>query len=108
MQCINWNKLTEKGSVEVVEQEEKRKAVEALLADCSEEHLWACIVAFQGEPLRTMSGLPYSIHTKEGKTWRHDKGTLGGPAGEQQVHHLELSPDGVPECAEDEGKPFGR
>ena len=67
MHCINWNKLTEKGSVEVVEQEEKRKAVEALLADCSEEHLWACIVAFQGEPLRTMSGLPYSYTLKEGK-----------------------------------------
>ena len=67
MQCMNWNKLTEKGSVEVVEQEEKRKAVEALLADCSEEHLWACIVAFQGEPLRTMSGLPYFYTLKEGK-----------------------------------------
>ena len=50
-----------------MEQEEKRKAVEALLADCSEEHLWACIVAFQGEPLRTMSGLPYSYTLKEGK-----------------------------------------
>lgn len=30
-----------------MEQDEKQKAVEALLADFSEEHLWACIVAFQ-------------------------------------------------------------
>jgi len=48
------------------------------------------------------------LHTERRKTWRPDKGTLGRPAGEQQVHHLELSPDGVPECAEDEGKSFGR
>ncbi len=91
-----------------MEQDEKQTAVAELLEDFSEEHLWACIVAFQGEPLRTMSGLPYSYTLKGRKTWRPYKGTLGGPAGEQQVHHLELSPDGVPECAEDEGKPFGR
>lgn len=50
-----------------MEQDEKQKAVEALLADFSEEHLWACIVAFQGELLQTMSGLPYSYTLKKGK-----------------------------------------
>ena len=50
-----------------MEQDEKQKAVKALLADFSEEHLWACIVAFQGELLQTMSGLPYSYTLKEGK-----------------------------------------
>ena len=45
----------------------KEQAVAALLSDFSEEHLWACIVAFQGEPLQTMSGLPYSYKLKEGK-----------------------------------------
>ena len=88
-----------------MEQDEKQTAVAELLEDFLEEQLWACIVAFQGEPLRTMSGLPYSYTLQEGK---HGGLTKGGPAGEQQVHHLELSPDGVPECAEDEGKPFGR
>ncbi len=48
-------------------QDEKQKAVADLLTDFSEEHLWSCIVAFQGEPLRTMSGLPYSYTLKEGK-----------------------------------------
>ena len=50
-----------------MEQDEKQTAVAELLEDFSEEHLWACIVAFQGEPLRTMSGLPYSYTLKEGK-----------------------------------------
>ena len=48
-------------------QDEKQKAVADLLTDLSEEHLWACIVTFQGEPLQTMSGLPYSYTLKEGK-----------------------------------------
>lgn len=50
-----------------MEQNEKQKAVAELLKDFSEEHLWACIIVFQGEPLRTMSGLPYSYTLKEGK-----------------------------------------
>ena len=50
-----------------MEQDEKRTAVAELLEGFSEEHLWACIVAFQREPLRTMSGLPYSYTLKEGK-----------------------------------------
>lgn len=91
-----------------MEQDEKQTAVAELLEDFSEEHLWACIVAFQGEPLRTMSGLPYSYTLKEGKHGGLTKELWVDRPGEQQVHHLELSPDGVPECAEDEGKPFGR
>ena len=50
-----------------MEQDEKQTAVAELLEDFLEEQLWACIVAFQGEPLRTMSGLPYSYTLKEGK-----------------------------------------
>ena len=45
----------------------KEQAVAALLSDFSEEHLWDCIVAFQGEPLQTMSGLPYSYTLKTGR-----------------------------------------
>ncbi len=50
-----------------MEQEKKERAVAALLDDFSEEHLWACIVAFQGEPFQTVTGLPYSYKLKEGK-----------------------------------------
>ena len=50
-----------------MEQDEKEEVIAALLKDFSEEHLWACIVAFQGEPFQTVSGLPYSYSLKEGK-----------------------------------------
>ena len=50
-----------------MEQDEKQTAVAELLEDFLEGQLWTCIVAFQGEPLRTMSGLPYSYTLKEGK-----------------------------------------
>lgn len=45
----------------------RRQAVVALLQDLSEEHLWACVVAFQEMPLETMSGLPYSYKLKTGR-----------------------------------------
>ena len=50
-----------------MERDEKQNAVSGLLEDFSEEHLWACIVAFQGESFLTMSGLPYTYTLKQGK-----------------------------------------
>ena len=50
-----------------MELDEKQNAVSGLLEDFSEEHLWECIVAFQGESFLTMSGLPYTYTLKQGK-----------------------------------------
>lgn len=50
-----------------MERNEKEQAIAALLNDFSEEHLWDCIVVFQGEPFYTVSGLPYSYTLKTGK-----------------------------------------
>lgn len=52
---------------EIMELDEKQNAVSGLLEDFSEEHLWECIVAFQGESFLTMSGLPYTYTLKQGK-----------------------------------------
>lgn len=44
----------------------KRKAaVEALQEEMSEEKLWECIIAFQGYPFRTVTGLKYSYTLKK-------------------------------------------
>lgn len=50
---------------EIMERDEKQNAVSGLLEDFSEEHLWECIVAFQGESFLTMSGLPYTYTLKQ-------------------------------------------
>lgn len=52
----------------------KRKAaVEALQEDRSEEHLWDCIVTFQGYPFRTMTGLKFSYTLKLGRDGDYTK-----------------------------------
>lgn len=52
----------------------KRKAaVEALQEEMSEEKLWECIIAFQGYPFRTVTGLKYSYTLKKGRDGDYTK-----------------------------------
>lgn len=43
---------------------QRKKAVEVLQSSHDEQHLWKCIVAFQGYRFRTISGLPFSYKIK--------------------------------------------
>lgn len=52
----------------------KRKAiVEALQEELSEGKLWDCIIAFQGYPFRTVTGLKYSYTLKRGRNGDYTK-----------------------------------
>ena len=55
-----------------------------------EQHLWDCIVAFEGYPFQTISGLPEN-RTKR----RADEGALDRPAGKQQEPGVELGAAGI-------------
>ena len=46
---------------------QRQKAVEALQINHDEQHLWKCIVAFQGYRFKTISGLPFSYKIKTGR-----------------------------------------
>ena len=43
---------------------QRKKAVEALQSCHDEQHLWKCVVAFQGYRFKTISGLPFSYKIK--------------------------------------------
>ena len=51
----------------------RKAAVEALREKMSEEHLWKCIIAFQGYPFRTVTGLKYSYMLKKGRNGDYTK-----------------------------------
>lgn len=51
----------------------RKAAVEALQENMSEEHLWKCIIAFQGYPFRTVTGLKYSYTLKKGRNGDYTK-----------------------------------
>lgn len=46
---------------------QRKKAVEALQSSHDEQHLWKCLVAFQGYRFKTTSGLPFSYKIKTGR-----------------------------------------
>lgn len=46
---------------------QRKKAVEVLQSSHDEQHLWKCIVAFQGYRFKTISGLPFSYKIKIGR-----------------------------------------
>ena len=47
---------------------ERERCVERLLSDLSEENLWDTVVAFQGYPFYTVSGLLFRYELKRGKS----------------------------------------
>lgn len=47
--------------------ENQQQALLALGEDCSEDNLWQAIIAFQGYPFRTATGLPFQYSLKVGK-----------------------------------------
>ena len=46
---------------------QRKKAVEALQSSHDEQHLWKCVVAFQGYRFKTISGLTFSYKIKTGR-----------------------------------------
>ena len=46
---------------------QRKKAVEVLQSSHDEQHLWKCIVAFQGYRFKTISGLPFSYKIRTGR-----------------------------------------
>lgn len=46
---------------------QRKKAIEALQSSHDEQHLWKCVVAFQGYRFKTISGLPFSYKIKIGR-----------------------------------------
>ena len=46
---------------------QRKKAVEALQSGHDEQHLWKCVVAFQGYRFKTTSGLSFSYKIKTGR-----------------------------------------
>lgn len=53
--------------------EVRRKTIEKMLANPTEENLWRCIVAFQKYPFFTVSGLPFTYTLKVGRSGRFTK-----------------------------------
>lgn len=51
----------------------RKQAVLALEENPTEDHLWDCIVAFQGYPFYTISGLPFQYALKVGRNGAYTK-----------------------------------
>lgn len=51
----------------------RKQAVSDLKENCTEENLWKCIIAFQGYPFSTSSGLPFTYTLKIGRNGKFTK-----------------------------------
>lgn len=51
----------------------RKQAVAEMKENCTEENLWKCIVAFQGYPFFTASGLPFTYTLKTGRNGTYTK-----------------------------------
>lgn len=51
----------------------RKQAVSDLKENCTEGNLWNCIIAFQGYPFYTSSGLPFSYSLKVGRSGEFTK-----------------------------------
>ena len=48
-------------------EQQRKYVVEKLQEQPDPEHLWECILAFQGYEFRTISGLPFTYQLKKGQ-----------------------------------------
>ncbi len=55
---------------------EQERALKALREELAEDKLWEAVVAFQGYPFYTASGLPYSYTLKIGRNGSYNKELL--------------------------------
>lgn len=53
--------------------QEQMEVVAALQSGHDEQHLWKCVVAFQGYRFKTISGLPFSYKIKTGRNGKLTK-----------------------------------
>ena len=54
----------------------QKSALEKLIAERTEAHLWDCVVASQNVPFRTASGLPFQYQLKVGRNGCYNKELL--------------------------------
>lgn len=52
---------------------QRHQAVTELAGECTEENLWKCVMAFQGYPFFTSSGLPFTYTLKTGRDGTYTK-----------------------------------
>lgn len=71
--CEDQTRETFEDQTQETCEESRRTALEALHRDCTAENLWNCIVAFQGYPFYTSSGLPFSYALKRGRNGRYTR-----------------------------------
>ena len=57
----------QENQTENLDEQTRRNAINQLKENCTEENLWNCIVAFQGYPFYTSSGLPFTYQLKIGR-----------------------------------------
>lgn len=60
-------KKEESGSIPEWKSRKRREALEKLQREPCEDNLWECIVAFEGYPFHTASGLPFAYALKTGR-----------------------------------------
>ncbi len=64
---VNEAEKEESGSIPEWKKRKRREALEKLRREPCEDNLWACIVAFEGYPFYTASGLPFAYALKTGR-----------------------------------------
>ena len=61
------------GAERVRRMRKRKRVLENLLAELSEEALWEAVIEFQGYKFRTYSGLPFSYKLKKGRSGAYTK-----------------------------------
>lgn len=61
--------------------QEQKNALALLEREQTEENLWNCVVLFQNETFKTMSGLFFTYELKRGRDGKYTEGANGSTAG---------------------------